>query len=76
MLIEFVRLAIGLLVALFHRPLADFITAQDRVLVAVARRRGVPLPEVPSDRICRNFYFFVGIFVAVYELLRIWTLIR
>ena len=76
MILEFARLALGLLVALFHQPLADFITAQDRVVVAVARRRGLLLPDVPSARICHNLYFSVGIFVALYELLRIWTLVR
>ena len=76
MFLEFARLTLGLLVALFHQPLADFITAQDRAVVTVARSRGWPLPEVPSARICRNFYFSIGIFIALYELLRIWTLIR
>ncbi len=76
MLLEFSRLALGLLVALFHQPLADFIAEQDRVLVAVARRRGWPLPEVPSAGACRNLYFSVGIFVSLYELLRIWNLTR
>jgi hypothetical protein len=76
MILEFARLVLGLLIALFHQPLADFITEQDRVVVAVARRRGLLLPEVPSARICRNFYFSVGIFIALYELLRIWTLTR
>jgi hypothetical protein len=76
MTLEFARLAVGLLVALFHQPLADFITEQDRAVVAVARRRGLLLPNVPSAKSCRNFYFSLGIFVALYELLRIWTLTR
>jgi len=76
MLLEFARLALGLLVALFHQPLADFIAEQDRALVAVARRRGLLLPGVPSAKTYRNLYFSVGIFVALYELLRIWVLIR
>jgi len=76
MILEFARLVLGLLVALFHQPLADFITEQDRTLVAAARSRGLFLPGVPSTRICRNLYFSVGIFVALYELLRIWTLMR
>ncbi len=76
MILEFAKLALGLLVTLFHQPLADFITEQDRAVVAVARRRGWFLPDVPSARICRNLYFSMGIFIAFYELLRIWTLIR
>jgi hypothetical protein len=76
MMIEFTRLAVGLLIALFHQPLADFILKQDRAMVSVARRRGFPLPDVPSTKSCRNFYFGVGIFIALYELLRIWMLLR
>ena len=75
MAIEFSRLAVGLLIALFHQPLADFIVKQDRAMVMVARRRGFPLPDVPSTATCRNFYFGVGIFVALYELLRIWMML-
>lgn len=74
--IEFTKLAVGLLVALFHQPLADFILEQDRAFVAVARRRGLPLPSTPSSKTGRNFYFAVGIFIAVYELLRIWMLLH
>jgi hypothetical protein len=76
MLIEVTRLAVGLLIALFHEPLADFILAQDRAMSAIARRRGLSLPELFSARGGRNFYFAVGIFVALYELLRIWTMLR
>lgn len=76
MLIEVAKLALGLMIALFHRPLADWILEQDRQLVALARQRGVPLPGVPSAETARSFYFWVGIFVAVYEMLRIWTLYR
>ncbi len=76
MLSEFARLAVGLLVALFHQPLADFVLKQDRAVVAVARQKGLFLPDVPSARIGRNIYFSLGIFVVVYQLLHIWTLIR
>ncbi len=76
MILEVAKLVFGLLVALFHQPLADFITEQDRTLVAAARSRGLFLPAVPSPKVCRNLYFSVGIFVALYELLRIWTLMR
>jgi hypothetical protein len=76
MMIEFTRLGVGLLIAFFHQPLADFILKQDRAMAAVARRHGLSLPDVPSTNTCRNFYFGVGIFVALYELLRIWMLLR
>ena len=76
MTIEFTRLAVGLLIALFHQPLADFILEQDRNFVAIARSRGFSLPSTPSEKAGRNFYFAVGIFVALYEMLRIWMLLR
>ena len=37
MLIEITRLALGLLIALFHRALADFMLRQERVLVVMFR---------------------------------------
>ena len=76
MTMELTRLAVGLLIALFHQPLADFILEQDRAMVAVARRCGFPLPDALPTQTCRNLYFSIGIFVAIYELLRIWMLLR
>ncbi len=72
--IEMAKLALGLMIALFHRPLADWIVEQDRQLVSMARQRGVTLPSVPAAETARSLYFFIGIFVALFELLRIWTL--
>ncbi len=76
MLVEITRLMVGLLIAMFHRPLADFILEQERQLVTVARSRGVPLPPAPTTETGRNLYFCMGIFVAMYELLRIWFLLH
>ncbi len=76
MLTEITRLALGLLISLFHKPLSDYIVAQDQALVVLARQRGVNLPEAPKQETVRNLYFCVGIFVASYELFRIWTMIH
>ena len=76
LMIEFTRLAVGLLIAFFHQSLADFIVKQDRAMVAVARRRGFPLPDAPPAETCRTFDFCIGIFVALYQLARIWLLTR
>lgn len=76
MTLEFTRLLLGLLIALFHKPLADFITDQDRALVAMFRQRGVTLPGAMERETARNLYFGVGIVVAMYELARIWMLYR
>jgi hypothetical protein len=74
MLLEVTRLALGLMIAIFHRPLADWILEQDRQLVLMARSRGVPLPAAPTTETARTLYFCIGIFVAIYEILRIWVL--
>ena len=76
MLLEVARLALGLMIAMFHRPVADWIVEQDRQLVVMARNRGVPLPAAPTTETARTLYFCIGIFVAIYEILRIWVLYR
>jgi hypothetical protein len=76
MMTEVTRLALGLLIALFHKPLADFIVKQDRALELLARSRGVSLPQTPAQETARNLYFGIGIFVAMYELIRIWMLMH
>lgn len=73
--LEFFRLSLGLLIALFHRPIADFIVEQDRVLVVMFRQRGLTLPPAPTTEAARNLYFGIGIFVALFELARIWLAI-
>lgn len=74
MITEITRLALGLLIAFFHKPLSDYIVAKDTALVELARDRGVNLPEAPPQETARNLYFCTGIFVASYELFRIWTM--
>ena len=76
MLNEITRLALGLLIALFHRALADFMFRQERVLVVMFRQRGVPYPAAPTTETMRNIYFGIGIFLAMYELVRIWALLH
>lgn len=76
MFIEITRLALGILIALFHRPIADFIIGQERALVIMFRQRGVPLPAVPTTETVRNVYFGLGIGLAIFEILRIWILLH
>lgn len=73
--LELIRLAAGLVIAAFHRQIADYVMHHERVLVGLCRERGVTLPDVPSTEIARNIYFGLGIFIAVFELMRIWTLL-
>ena len=76
MIAEISRLLLGLLIALFHRPFADFMLRQERVLVVMFRQRGVPYPATPTTETTRNFYFGIGIALAMYELVRIWMLLH
>jgi hypothetical protein len=76
MIAEITRLTLGLLIALFHRPLADFMLRQERVLVVIFRQRGVPYPATPTTETSRNVYFGIGILLAMYQLVRIWMLLH
>ena len=72
MIVEATRLLLGVLIALFHRPLASMIMQQERALDGFFRSRGVQLPAPPSDTTAQNMYFVIGIFIALIEAGRIW----
>ncbi len=72
MAVEIIRLLLGVLIAIFHRPLATKIMQQERALDGYFRSRGVFLPAPVSDTIVQNFYFAIGIFICLYEAARIW----
>jgi hypothetical protein len=71
MLLEFWKLAMGLLIVVFHREIADFILRHEETLVVLLRSRGMPLPLLTRESI-HNVYFLLGISIAVLEMLRIW----
>jgi hypothetical protein len=72
MVVEITRLLLGVLIAVFHRPLATRMMAQERALDVYFRRRGISLPEPPSDTVAQNLYFGIGIFICLLEAGRIW----
>jgi hypothetical protein len=75
MAIELTRLALGFVILLFHRPIADFILERDRQLVVLFRQRGVPLPQAPTTETGRDIYFVIGTFIILYEIARIWMML-
>ncbi len=75
-MLEITRLVLGLLIALVHKPLADFITEQDAQLVALFRQRGVTLPASLGRDTSRNLFFAMGILVAAIQLVRLYLLIH
>jgi hypothetical protein len=74
MLLEFSKLAVGLLIALFHRPLADYIVERERMLAVLLRSRGIFAPVPITRAAAYNVYFILGIFVATFQAGRIWWL--
>lgn len=75
MLEEFLKLGCGILLAWFHRPIADFILEQDYALAALLHTKGLRTPALPRRSTAHTIYFLLGIFVAVLEMWRIWVLV-
>jgi len=75
MVVDFSRLVLGLIVAVFHRPIADFMLEREHSLDSFFRSRGVYLPEPPSETTCQNLYFGLGIFICLFSIARIWMML-
>ena len=75
MLVELLRLAVGLAMLLFHRRIAEFVLVRERTLVVLFRQRGVPLPLL-TTRTTENIYFGLAVFVCLFQFVRIWTLLH
>jgi len=69
-------LVIGLAIAFFHRPIANFMIEQEASLVVLFRQRGVVLPSIPRRETVHTLYFLTGIVMALLEVARIWFLAR
>ena len=76
MLLEFTKLMVGLLIALFHQPIADYIMEHERTLVMLLHQRGLQAPAIITQSMARNIYFSVGLFVASFQILKIWSLLH
>lgn len=74
--IEIARLLMGLMIAGFHRPIADYMLERERATVILFRQRGFPLPEAPSTEQGRTLYFCIGIVIASAELVRMYMMQR
>lgn len=73
MAVEITRLLLGVLIAIFHRPIATRMMRQERALDCYFRQRGIVLPAPPSEHTAENLYFFMGIFICLVESARIWV---
>ena len=73
MIVEVTRLLLGVLIAVFHRPLANTIMQHERALDMFFRQRGFRFPAPPSDTTAQNLYFVIGIFICLFEAGKIWV---
>jgi len=73
MVFEIARLLVGVVIAIFHRPIATQMMRQERATDSYFRRRGISLPAPPSDTTAQNLFFFIGIFICLLEMGRIWV---
>lgn len=67
-------LGIGLGIAVFHRPIAEFMLHQERALATMFYTKGLPTPPLASERQLRNVYFVLGILLALIETARLWLM--
>ena len=75
MVVELVRLALGLAILIFYRQIAGFVMVRERPLVVLFRQRGVPFPLL-TERTTENLYFGLALFVCLLQFVRIWTLLH
>ena len=71
-----VNIAVGLAIAAFHRPIAEFMLEKERLLVAIFHQRGLRLPSPPTTSTAHNLYFGLGIFVVLFEIAHIWLMVN
>ena len=69
--IELARLLLGVMIAVFHRPLAVRIMERERAIDDFFRSRGFCLPAPLSDAAAQNLYFSVGIFICLLQAARL-----
>ena len=75
-LTEFCKLGVGITIAMFHRQIAEFILVYERAFVVHCRQRGLQVPDVVTTQMAYNVYFLLGIFTAMFQMIRIWSLIH
>jgi hypothetical protein len=76
MLMEFMRVLLGLAIALCHVPLADFLRKQDCELADALRARGIAFPGGLPQEASRILFFVFGIAIALFTLARICLTLR
>ena len=74
--LEIARLMVGLMIAGFHRPIADYMLERERATVILFRERGFPSAAGADHRARPNLYFCIGIVIASAEMVRMYMMQR
>jgi hypothetical protein len=69
---EIAGLLLGILIAVFHRPIAIRMMREERVLDSYFRQRGIFFLAPLSDSTAANLYFLIGIILCLAESATIW----
>ncbi len=62
----------GLLIAVFHEEIATFFWEREKLLHEAFARRGMHLPSPIPVQTAVNFYFLVGLGIALLQAAKIW----
>lgn len=72
MIMELSRLLVGLVMVLFHRPIAGWILRCEESLVQTMAAKGWHLPSFPSEKTVHDVYFCLGVFIVCFSIGRIY----
>jgi len=72
MIMELSRLLVGLLVVVFHRPIARVILRCEETLVQTMAAKGWHVPTFPSEKTVHDIYFCLGVFICCFSMARIY----
>jgi hypothetical protein len=72
MITELARLAIGLLLLIFHRQVASWILKREERLAQVMAAKGWHVPSFPSEKTIHDVYFILAVFICCFSLAQLW----
>ena len=72
MIMELSRLLIGLLVVVFHRPIARTILRCEESIAHRMAAKGWHVPSFPCEKTVHDLYFCLGVFICCFSIGRIY----
>lgn len=71
MITELSRLVVGLILLGFHRQIATWILRQEEQLARVMASKGWYMPQMPTEKTVHDVYFWLGVFICCFSLVRL-----